>query len=195
MYNKSGEGLLKESESMIANLWSDKDAEGLSGLDLLVYQSRLVGSNSGLVLWGGGNTSLKVWERDFRGRDTYALRVKGSGSDLKSVTRKDFPGVRLDDVLPLMERADMSDGEMVAYLANTLMEPSSPRPSIETLLHAFLPARFVVHTHADAILALTNTPGGRRWIAAALGPRAVWVNYQRPGFALSKHVAQAFAAA
>src|SRR5688572_6369113 len=191
MYNKSGEGLLKESESMIANLWSDKDAEGLSGLDLLVYQSRLVGSNSGLVLWGGGNTSLKVWERDFRGRETYVLRVKGSGSDLKSVTRKDFPGVRLDDVLPLMEREEMSDEEMVAYLANTLVEPASPRPSIETLLHAFVPALSVVHTHADAILVLTNNANAGKVLAEVYGDELALVPYRRPGFLLSKEVSEA----
>ena len=120
------------------------------------------------------------------------LRVKGSGSDLRTIRRPDFPGVRLDDVLPLLERDAMSDEEMVAYLAHTLMEPASPRPSIETLLHAFLPARFVVHTHADAILALTNTPSGRRWVTAALGPGAIWVDYRRPGFGLSKQVASAF---
>jgi len=94
-------------------------------------------------------------------------------------------------VLPLRERDTMDDAEMVAYLAQTLMEPGSPRPSIETLLHAFLPARFVVHTHADAILALTNTSRGPDLVREALGAQAVWVDYRRPGFRLSKLVGEA----
>lgn len=175
--------------------WIDREAAAQPELDGLLYASLLVGADQNLVLWGGGNTSAKVDETDFRGRAVRVLRVKGSGSDLRTIQLKDFPGVRPDDVLPLQERDAMADEAMVAYLAHTLMEPSSPRPSIETLLHAFLPARFVVHTHADAILALTNTPSGRRWVAAALGLRAIWVDYQRPGFALSKRVAQAFVAA
>jgi rhamnulose-1-phosphate aldolase/alcohol dehydrogenase len=182
---------LADSGNVIENLWSDSEAQGLSDLDLLVYQSRLVGSDPRLVLWGGGNTSLKVRERDFRGRDTYVLRVKGSGSDLKSVTRKDFPGVRLDDVLPLMERDSMSDEEMVAYLANTLMEPASPRPSIETLLHAFIPARSVVHTHADAILAITNCARSSKVLTELFGTELAIIPYRRPGFLLSKEVGEA----
>ena len=82
-------------DPMIAR-WSDAEAKGLDGLDLLVYGSRLIGAEPSLVVWGGGNTSLKVEERDFRGRTARVLRVKGSGSDLKSVARKDFPGVRMD---------------------------------------------------------------------------------------------------
>lgn len=175
--------------------WIDQEEVAQPDLEGLLYASRLVGADRNLVLWGGGNTSAKVTETDFRGSEARVLRVKGSGSDLRTIQRKDFPGVRLDDVLPLQARGAMSDEEMVAFLACTLMEPASPRPSIETLLHAFLPARFVVHTHADAILALTNTPQGRRWVGEALGPGALWVDYRRPGFALSKHVAEAFSAA
>lgn len=172
--------------------WRDADAAALPDLDGLVYASRLVGADQSLVLWGGGNTSAKLVERDFRDRETRVLRVKGSGSDLRTIQRKDFPGVRLDDVLPLEARGAMPDEAMVAYLAHTLMEPSSPRPSIETLLHAFLPATFIMHTHADAILALTNTPHGPRWMREALGEGAVWVDYQRPGFALSCAIAAAY---
>src|SRR5437870_1569943 len=98
----------KQPTPIIENRWSDSETAGLTGLDLLVYQSRLLGSDSRLVLWGGGNTSLKVDEVDFRGKSTYVLRVKGSGSDLKAVTRRDFPGVRMDDVLPLLQREQMS---------------------------------------------------------------------------------------
>src|SRR5207247_1318867 len=108
-------------------------------IDLLVYASRLVGAETSLAVWGGGNTSIKLTEPDLRGRPIRVLRVKGSGSDLKSITRKGFPGVRLDDVLPLLERDDMGDQEMVDYLARCLQDPGAPRPSIETLLHGFLP--------------------------------------------------------
>src|SRR5881398_233773 len=100
--------------------WNDAEASQLHGLDLLVYASRLVGAESSLVIWGGGNTSIKTRERDHRGREISVLRVKGSGSDLKSVQRKDFPGVRMDDILALLERDDMGDQEMVSYLANGL---------------------------------------------------------------------------
>src|SRR5438552_1324409 len=95
--------------------WSDKEAAGLGELDLLVYLSRLVGQDSSLVVWGGGNTSVKVEETDFRGRPASVLRVKGSGSDLKSVKPADFTGVRMDDVLPLEQCDAMTDEEMVDY--------------------------------------------------------------------------------
>lgn len=182
---------MSHTESLILNLWTQDETEGLDDLDLLVYQSRILGSDPRLVLWGGGNTSLKVSERDFRGRDTHVLRVKGSGSDLKAVTRRDFPGVRLDDVLPLMEREAMSDEEMVAYLGHALMEPNSPRPSIETLLHAFIPARSVVHSHADAILALTNNLRWQEALDKVYGDSLARIPYRRPGFLLSKEVGKA----
>jgi rhamnose utilization protein RhaD (predicted bifunctional aldolase and dehydrogenase) len=143
------------------------------------------------VLWGGGNTSLKVDELDFRGRPTHVLRVKGSGSDLKSVTRRDFPGVRMDDVLALFEREDMSDEDMVEYLSHTLMEPNSPRPSIETLLHAFVPARSVVHSHADVILALTNNDHAGEVLQGVYRDELAIIPYKRPGFLLSKQVGEA----
>ncbi|MGH2584215.1 MAG: bifunctional rhamnulose-1-phosphate aldolase/short-chain dehydrogenase [Dehalococcoidia bacterium] len=176
------------------NRWLDADARDLAPLDLLVYVSRLMGQDSSLVLWGGGNTSLKQTETDFRGRETRVLRVKGSGSDMKSVQPKDFPGVRMDDVLPLIERAEMADEEMVAYLARTLMEPESPRPSIETLLHTWIPRAFVLHSHADAILSLTNVVSGDVHVRRCLGTEVAIVPYRRPGFALAKQVALAYQA-
>src|SRR5213594_4054656 len=120
--------------------WDDAEARRLEGLDLLVYASRLIGAETSLVVWGGGNTSIKTVERDHRRRDVPVLRVKGSGSDLKSIQRRDFPGVRMDDILALLEREDMGDQEMVSYLAHALQEPGGVRPSIETLLHGFLSA-------------------------------------------------------
>lgn len=179
-----------QEPGVIENRWSGREAGNLSGLDLLVYQSRLLGADSRLVLWGGGNTSLKLDETDFMGMPTYVLRVKGSGADLKSATRRDFSGVRMNDVLPLMEREKLRDEDMAEYLAHTLMEPSAPRPSIETLLHAFVPARSVVHSHADAILALTNTRQPEQLLSEVFGDEVAVVPYRRPGFLLSKQVGQ-----
>src|SRR5215208_7400297 len=158
--------------------WSNDDATGLTPLELLVYVSRLMGQDATLVLWGGGNTSLKQTEVDFRGRETRVLRVKGSGSDMKSVRPGDFPGVRIDDVLPLIERDAMPDEEMVAYLARTLMEPESPRPSIETLLHTWIPRAFVLHSHADAMLSLTNAAAGEAHVRRCLGREVAIVPYR-----------------
>src|SRR5918999_4648049 len=97
--------------------WNEAQAARMDELDRLVYASRLVGAETSLVVWGGGNTSIKVTERDHRGRDVEVLRVKGSGSDLKSIQRRDFPGVRMDDIRALLPREDMADQEMVDYLA------------------------------------------------------------------------------
>src|SRR2546430_4788234 len=127
--------------------WDDAEARRLEGLDLLVYASRLIGAETSLVVWGGGNTSIKTVERDHRRRDVRVLRVKGSGSDLKSVERKDFPGVRMDDILALLERADMGDPEMGGYLAPRLLDPRSTPPPIDTPLPGFLPAPPGTHTH------------------------------------------------
>src|ERR1051325_7767236 len=107
--------------------WNDAEAASLEGLDLLVYASRLVGAETSLVVWGGGNTSIKTREPDHRGREIDVLRVKGSGSDLKSVERKDFPGVRMDDITALASRDDMGDQEMVSYLAHALQDPGGVR--------------------------------------------------------------------
>ncbi len=173
------------------NRWSEEEARDLSDLDLLVYQSRLVGADPALVVWGGGNTSLKVTQQDFRGRATKVMLIKSSGSDLTAAQPTHFPGVRLDDALPLFERFEMSDEDVAAYLERCLTDPGSPRSSIETLLHAFLPQASVVHTHADAILALTNTHDPNQSLGAVYGNDVAVVPYRRPGFLLAKEVAQA----
>src|SRR4030095_8328036 len=140
--------------------WDDATATALQGIDLLVYASRLIGAETTLVVWGGGNTSIKQTERDHRGREVRVLRVKGSGSDLKTVQKKDFPGVRMDDVAALLERPDMGDSEMVDYLRFALQDPGGSRPSIETLLHGFLPAPAVVHTPRGRLLSLPQHATG-----------------------------------
>jgi rhamnulose-1-phosphate aldolase/alcohol dehydrogenase len=174
--------------------WNDAEAAGLSGVDLLVYASRLVGAESSLVVWGGGNTSVKVVEEDHRGREISVLRVKGSGSDLKSIQRKDFPGVRMDDIRALLVRQDMGDEEMVAYLAHGLVDVGGVRPSIETLLHGFVDAYAVVHTHADAIVSLTNNDRAADVLAGVYGKDVIALDYRRPGFRISREVADAIVA-
>jgi len=163
-------------------------------IDQLVYQSRLVGAEEALVLWGGGNNSVKSQSSDLLGRPVDVMYIKSSGSDMKTIVPKQFPAVRLDYIEPLRTRdGDMTDQEMVDYLARCLVDPSSARPSIETLLHAFLPPRAVLHTHADAILALTNTRGREATVHDCFGDAVITVPYLRPGFRLSRDVADAFA--
>jgi rhamnulose-1-phosphate aldolase/alcohol dehydrogenase len=163
-------------------------------IDQLVYQSRLVGAEESLVLWGGGNNSVKSQSTDLLGTPIPVMYIKSSGSDMKTIVPKEFPAVRLDYIEPLRTRdGEMSDQEMVDYLARCLVDPSSRRPSIETLLHAFLPARAVLHTHADAILALTNTRGRESTIRECFGDSVITVPYLRPGFRLSRDVAAVFA--
>jgi rhamnulose-1-phosphate aldolase/alcohol dehydrogenase len=175
------------------NRWNSSSADPL---EQLVDQSRLVGMEEALVLWGGGNNSVKSTSHDLLGRPIDVMYIKSSGSDMKSIVPKQFPAVRLDYIAPLRARdEEMTDQEMVDYLARCLVDPSSARPSIETLLHAFLPARAVLHTHADAILALTNSRGREATVRAALGDSLTTVPYRRPGFRLSREVGEAFDAA
>ena len=162
--------------------------EGDTELEKLVNRSRLLGSDPELVVHGGGNTSSKIVERDHLGRERRVLRVKGSGTDLKSIGPDGFPGVFLDEILPLREREIMTDEEMSAYLVHCMVDPTARRPSIETLLHGFLPAKHVDHTHADAICALSNNPRSREVIREALGDDIAYLPYIRPGFELSRQV-------
>lgn len=158
-------------------------------LDGLVARSQRIGADPSLVVHGGGNTSSKGSERDWRDRRRPVLRVKGSGTDLATIDAAGFPGLYLDELEAIRGRDAMSDEEMVAYLAHCMREPGGRAPSIETLLHAWLPAPHVDHTHADAICALSNHPGGAQAIADALGQDVAIVPYLRPGFELSKRVA------
>jgi rhamnose utilization protein RhaD (predicted bifunctional aldolase and dehydrogenase) len=159
-------------------------------LDRLVARSRRIGADPALVVHGGGNTSTKLRECDHLGRERDVMLVKGSGTDLRTIGSDGFPGLFLDELLPLQQRDAMSDDAMVSYLAHCMTDPAARRPSIETLLHAFLPARHVDHTHADSICALTNHPEGRRSVAEALGTEVALVPYLRPGFELSKRAAE-----
>jgi rhamnulose-1-phosphate aldolase/alcohol dehydrogenase len=173
------------------NLWNADVAKGKTDLQLIVYASNLLGSNAALVQGGGGNTSVKQKEHDFLGREVNVLRVKASGYQLATIVEKGFAGVRLDEVLPLFSNEDMTDEKMVRYVAHTLMEPDSPRPSIEVLLHAFIPAKWVLHSHSDAILSLANNTGGASLIQEVIGADTLIVPYRRPGFWVAKQTGAA----
>src|SRR2546426_10416299 len=114
--------------SQMQNRWSDKEAGKLKGLDALLYATRTIGAEPELVLWGGGNSSAKVLARDHLGRDIRVLWMKGSGSDMRTMTAKQFTPLRLDELLPLMERTEMTDEAMVAYQSHCVMEPGAPKP-------------------------------------------------------------------
>ena len=169
--------------------WNGTAAAGLDVLGGLVYRSNLLGGDRALANQGGGNTSAKETIVDHVGRKTRVLWVKGSGTDLATITRVGFPGLRLDELLPLREREAMDDAAMVDYLLRSALSPAQPRPSIETLLHAFIPAAHVDHAHPDAVIALTSTPRGRELAEDAFGEEAVWLDYQRPGFDMSRRIA------
>ncbi len=169
--------------------WDDANTAGLSVLDALVRRSNLLGSDRALANQGGGNTSAKGTAVDHAGREQRVLWVKGSGTDLASITATGFAALRLDEILPLREREAMDDAAMVDYLRRSALGPEQPRPSIETLLHAFISAAHVDHTHPDAIIALTSSPEGRRIAEDTFGDEAVWLDYQRPGFDMSKRIA------
>lgn len=173
------------------NLWDASNAEGLSELEALAHRSNLLGRDRAVANFGGGNTSTKVKERDHAGREIDILWVKGSGTDLATIRAEQFTGFKLDEVLPLEERQEMSDEEMVAYLAACQLRPDMPRGSIETLLHAFVPYPQVDHTHPDAINMICCSEGGEDLAAECFGDEAVWIPYIRPGFILSKQVGEA----
>ncbi|MGH7163761.1 MAG: class II aldolase/adducin family protein, partial [Planctomycetota bacterium] len=165
--------------------WDAGAARGLEGRELLAYLSRLLGAERDLVLRGGGNTSVKTVEPDRLGRPTELLHVKPSGVDLAAIRPEDFTALRLGDLRPLAEGPPLTDAEMSEHVSWTAVDPRARRPSIETMLHAFLPERFVLHSHADALLALCNRRDGAARVAEALGADVALVPYRRPGFLLA----------
>src|SRR5215472_18124977 len=160
------------------SLWSDAEAAHYVGdLGQRVYTSRLLGSDRSLVLHGGGNTSVKIRERNLFGEEEDILYIKGSGWDLATIEAPGFAPVRLDRALRLATLERLSDPQMVQELRAAMTDPSAPTPSVETILHALLPHRFVDHTHADALLAITNTAGGERRIREIYADSVVVVPY------------------
>jgi len=156
----------------------------------LVSRSQTLGADQSLVVFGGGNTSSKGEISDHLDRRRKVLWVKGSGADMQYAIDKDYPALYLDELIALLKFEDLDDEVMVDYVTRSLVDPTSRRPSIETLLHAFLPAKHIDHVHADAIVALTNHPEGEKAVREALGEGFAYVDWKRPGFALSKAVAQ-----
>jgi rhamnose utilization protein RhaD (predicted bifunctional aldolase and dehydrogenase)/NAD(P)-dependent dehydrogenase (short-subunit alcohol dehydrogenase family) len=180
--------------------WTDRDANaavaqyaGLGrDLALRVYTTRLLGQDARLVLHGGGNTSVKTRVTDLNGEDAEVLCVKGSGWDMGAIEPAGLPAVRLAPLLKLRARETLSDEEMVRLQRANLVDPAAPNPSVEALLHAFIPHKFVDHTHSTAVLALTDQPDGEALCREVYGTRVGYVPYVMPGFRLAKAAAQVF---
>lgn len=183
------------------NLWDEGEAQRFAqqfaaageAVALRVYSSRLLGRDATLVLHGGGNTSVKTMQRDLLGRDVEVLCVKGSGWDLVDIEPPGLPAVRLDALRELQQLEQLSDEDMVNAVRGALLDQRAPKPSVEALLHAFLPHRFVDHTHANAILTLTDQPDPELHVRRALGDSVLVLPWIMPGFPLAKAVAEAYA--
>src|SRR5438132_5859830 len=184
------------------NLWSDADAERMVeryaqqgiGRDvaLRVYTSRLLGGEPKLVLHGGGNTSVKTVMKDLLDEEVEVLCVKGSGWDMAAIEPAGLPAVRSAPLRKLRGRAALADEDMVRIQRANLIDPGAPNPSVETLLHAFLPQKFVAHTHATAVLSLADQPDAAERLADLYGPKIGVVPYIMPGFLLAKAAAEAY---
>jgi len=177
------------------SLWNDQEAASF-GTDLLgqrVYTSRLLGRNPALVLHGGGNTSVKVTEKDFFGDSVDLCYVKGSGWDLATIERAGFSPVRMDALIKMSKLATMSDEDMVLQQRAAMTNPNAPAASIEAILHAILPFKFVDHSHANAISALTCNADGEARVKEIYGSRVIIVPYVMPGFILAKTIADLIA--
>ena len=176
------------------NLWNSAEASKFPGdIGLRVYTSRLIGSDTSLVLHGGGNTSVKVSERNLFGDEEQVLYVKGTGWDLATIEAQGFSPCRMAHLLRLAGLDSLSDVRMVAELRGSMTSASAPTPSVEAILHAIIPAKFVDHTHADALITVMNTPGGGDRVREIYGDRVVIVPYVMPGFKLARHCVKQFA--
>ena len=174
------------------NLWNNKEAKKFinDDLSLRVYSSRLLGQNPELVLHGGGNTSVKDTFNNIFGDSIKTLFVKGSGWDLIDIEKEGFTPVRLDHLLHLATLSTLTDTEMVREQRLATLDPLAPSPSVEAILHALIPFKYVDHTHADAVLAITNTTGGKQKIKEIYGPDILIIPYVMPGFVLAKKIAE-----
>ena len=181
------------------NRWRDSEArrfqrgEAVAGLGLRVYGSRLLGEEGGLVLHGGGNTSMKGAVRDVFGDEREALFVKGSGWDLRTIEVAGFPAVDMGHLQRLAGLDALSDKEMMRQLRGARLDPAAPTPSVEAILHAIIPFRYVDHSHADAVVAVSNTAAGSQKLRDIYGDEVLIMPYLMPGFVLAKAVAEAVA--
>lgn len=184
------------------SLWSDRDAEAAvaryakegvnADLALRVYSTRLLGGDPRLVLHGGGNTSVKTRMRDLLGDEVEVLCVKGSGWDMGNIEPAGLPAVRLAPLRRLRALDALSDEDMVNFQRGNLLDSSAPNPSVETLLHAFLPHKYVDHTHSTAVLAIVDRADGEALARDIYGETMAYVPYTIPGFALAKSVAEIY---
>ncbi len=175
------------------NLWTDAEANEFPGdLGLRVYSSRLLGREKRLVLHGGGNTSVKVIRKDIFGQEEDILYVKGSGWDLETIGEKGFSPVSLNHAIRLASLPSLSDPAMVNELRTHMLEAAAPTPSVEAIMHAVIPYKYVDHTHADAILSITDTQKGEDFLREIYGDRVVYIPYAMPGFDLARLVAAEF---
>ena len=181
--------------------WVDRDAEaivahGAEGVErdlaLRVYTTRLLGRDPKLVLHGGGNTSLKARARDLLGDDVEVLRVKASGADMATTGPEGLPAVRLAPLRQLRSIDAIADEELVAIERANLIDPAAPNPSVEIMLHAFLPHKFIDHTHATAVLSVIDQPRGEEKCAEVFCGRLAFVPYLMPGFGLAKAAIEIF---
>jgi rhamnose utilization protein RhaD (predicted bifunctional aldolase and dehydrogenase)/NAD(P)-dependent dehydrogenase (short-subunit alcohol dehydrogenase family) len=175
------------------SLWNDSEANQFkSDLGLRIYTSRLLGQDPSLVLHGGGNTSVKVKEKNLLGEDLELLYVKGSGWDLATIEAAGFAPVRMDHLMKLARLEHLSDTDMARELRIATVDPSAPAPSVEAILHALLPYKFVDHTHTDALVTIMNTPSGRERVTELYGDTVVVIPYVMPGFLLARLCYQEF---
>jgi len=172
------------------NLWDPKEASQFeeNSLQMRVYSSRLLGNNSDLVLHGGGNTSVKFQETNLFGEEEEILYVKGSGCNLATIEKNGFTPLRLKTLRKLAEVENISDVEMVRQQQMAMTNPDAPSPSVEALLHAVIPFKWIDHTHADAVVTITNTPRGKELIQEIYGERLFIIPYVMPGFKLVRKV-------
>jgi len=171
----------------LKSLYEDA-SEIKTDLDLRVYTSRLLGRDSSLVLHGGGNTSVKSSETNLFGESEEILYVKGSGWDLATIEAEGFAPVKMDMLLQMAKLESLSDSDMVKYQRLAMTNPSAPNPSVEAILHAIIPYKFVDHTHADAVVTITNTEDGKTRIKELYGDKVLIIPYIMPGFVLAKLV-------
>ena len=155
-------------------------------LALRIYSTHLLGKNPELVLHGGGNTSVKSIAKDAFGKEKSVIYVKGSGWDMSNLNEIGMPGMYLDPLIKTLSLKKLSDEKMVNYLRSNLLDSNSPNPSVETLLHAYLPFKYVDHTHSNAILSLVNLNNSRVILKKVFKDKVSIVPYVMPGFDLAK---------
>jgi rhamnulose-1-phosphate aldolase/alcohol dehydrogenase len=182
--------------------WSDAEAQDFvsryapkginADLAVRTYTTRLLGGDPRMVLHGGGNTSVKTTVKDQLGEDVEVICIKGSGWDMGVIEPAGLPAVRLEPLRKLRKLDRLSDEDMVNYQRINLLDSTAPNPSVETLLHAFLPHKFIDHVHSTAVLALTDQPDNKALVREVYGDRVAYVPYTIPGFALAKSVADVF---